>query len=69
MAVSAIEFWQQLTRIGIVDSATGVAWMKRFEAGVTKRAAAPKAPTDHSIATDAVAGEGADRFGWRGLAD
>ncbi len=55
MAVSAIEFWQQLTRIGIVDSATGVAWMKRFEAGVAKRASVPKAPADHSIATDAVA--------------
>lgn len=55
MAVSAIEFWQQLTRIGIVDSVTGVAWMKRFEAGVAKRASAPKAPADHAIATDAVA--------------
>ena len=38
MAVSANEFWQQLTRIGAVDSATRDAWISRFNAVLAKRA-------------------------------
>jgi serine/threonine protein kinase len=38
MAVSANEFWQQITRIGIFDAATCRAWIDRFRAVVSKRA-------------------------------
>jgi len=55
MAVSGIEFWQQITRIGIVDSVACTAWMKRFQAVVEKRAAISSEPKDLSQANDAVA--------------
>jgi serine/threonine protein kinase len=52
MAVSANEFWQQLTRIGAVDSASCDVWIAKFKALLAKRAAS-NASSATALADDA----------------
>ncbi|MGV3484282.1 MAG: hypothetical protein ACO1RT_07680 [Planctomycetaceae bacterium] len=54
MAVSANDFWKQLTRVGIVDPATCRGWIDRFQLLAAKRAAAAGAAAAKPVASDAI---------------